>query len=268
MAEAADWLLPYVRGRPASVVLAVDGIHGEQFYERHVGQRKGGLAQAPHVTRVTSAATGKTYAQFDTPEALVEAVQSDGIEIHPWNCVEGDLDTPGRFVFDLDPDEGLPFERVIEAARHLRDRLSDLGLQGFCKTTGGKGLHVVAPFAPPRSRRLSWAEAKAAALSICQAVAADDPSRYTLTVRKEGRRGRVFLDYLRNDFTRTAIGALSPRGRVGAPVSMPISWRECRPGLDPNAYPLRNAVARMRKADPWVGYGRDPAGFDEALARL
>jgi bifunctional non-homologous end joining protein LigD len=247
---AAPWILPYIQGRPCSVVLATDGIHGEQFYQRHAGQRRGGLREAPHVTRVTSQETGKTYVQLDSVQALVEAAQSDGIELHPWNSAPGEPHLPGRYVFDLDPDEGLDFDRVVDAAQEIRDRLEERGLRPFVKTTGGKGLHVVAPFAQPKSRHLTWPEAKAFALKLCQEMAADSPSLYTVSISKETRRGRIFLDYLRNEFTRTATGLLSPRGRVGAPVSMPISWRECRHGLDPGVFTMRGAVARLERGKP------------------
>jgi bifunctional non-homologous end joining protein LigD len=265
--EAAEWILPYVRGRPCTVVLGPDGIGGELFFQRHARQRKAGLADNPHVTLVPWAEKGKTYLQFDTPDALAAVAQSAGLELHPWNSVEGDPGTPGRLVFDLDPEPGTPLGPVVEAAHELRDRLEDVGMRAWLKTTGGKGLHLVMPFAQPKGGTTTWAEAKAFGLAVCAAMAADSPDRYTLELRKEARGGRILLDYLRNEPARHAIGLLSPRGVEGAPVSMPVRWSQARESLDPRAFTVFNAARLMRAGDPWIGYAERPRTLQEAAER-
>jgi bifunctional non-homologous end joining protein LigD len=267
-AEAADWILPYVRGRPCTVLLAPDGIHGELFFQRHEGQKMGGLRDAAAVTHVDIPTLEHVFPQFDSAEALQAAVQSDAIELHPWNCVPGDPNLPGRFVFDLDPDEGLDFDRVIDAANELRDRLVRLGLTPFLKTSGGKGLHLVTPFLQDEEKPISWAEAKAFAKGVCAAMAADTPDRYTIALPKAQRRGRVFLDYLRTDQTRHAAGLLSPRATPEATVSMPLSWRDARRGLDPKAFTLASALPLLRRRPVWRDYEAEAAPLRRSMARL
>ena len=267
-AEAADWILPYVRGRPCTVLLAPDGIGGELFFQRHEGQRIGGLRDAAAVTHVEVPALEHVFPQFDSAEALQAAVQSDAIELHPWNCVPGDVDLPERFVFDLDPDESLAFERVIDAAIELRDRLVQLGLSPFLKTSGGKGMHLVTPFRQDEAKPVSWAEAKAFAKDVCAAMAADSPDRYTIALPKAQRRGRVFLDYLRTDQTRHAAGLLSPRATPEATVSMPLAWRDAKRGLDPKAFTVVSAVPLLRQRPVWRDYATQATPLRRAIGRL
>jgi len=267
-AATADWILPYVRGRPCTVLLAPQGVHGELFFQRHEGQRVGGLRDAPAVTHVEVAALAHVFPQFDTPQALEAAVQSDAIELHPWNNVPGEVDLPGRFVFDLDPDEGLDFERVIDAALELRDRLVELGLAPFLKTSGGKGLHLVTPFVQDETKPVTWAEAKAFARAVCAAMAGDSPDRYTIALPKAQRQGRVFLDYLRTDQTRHASALLSPRATAEATVSMPLSWRDARPGLNPTAFTVASALPLLRQRPVWQDYEAQATPLRRAIARL
>lgn len=264
---AAEWILPYVQGRPCTVLLAPDGIHGELFFQRHEGQRVGGLRAAPAVTHVEVPGTGHVFPQFDSVEALLAAVQSDAVELHPWNNVPGDPNLPGRFLFDLDPDEALAFEAVIEAAHELRDRLTDLGLAPALKTSGGKGLHLVTPFAQDPKRPVSWAEAKAFAQRVCSAMAADSPDRYTVSLPKAARKGRVFLDYLRTDQTRHAAALMSPRATKEATVSMPLSWSEARPGLDPKTFTIVSAVRLLQRRPVWRDYEAQAAPLRRAIER-
>ncbi len=264
-AQMSGTILEYIEGRPCSLLRAPDGIAAQQFLQRHA---MGGHVPSLKLTKVRG--DKQAYLEVNTPEALGAVAQLAGVELHPWNCAPGEPELPGRLVFDLDPAPGVEFSKVIAAAVELRERLRKVGLESFCKTTGGKGLHVVTPLlnGTRKSERSSWESAKLFAKTICAQMATDDPRQYLITASKATRKGRIFLDYLRNDRTATAVAVLSPRARPGAPVSMPLNWPQVRSTLDPSIYTLQTAPKLLARARPWADYQKSAGSLAAAARKL
>jgi bifunctional non-homologous end joining protein LigD len=261
--EVGPWMLGHLKGRPCSVIRAPDGIHAQRFFQRHTIPGVSNL-----VTLAKVEGERQPYVQFDTVDALIAMAQMAAIEFHPWNCLPFHPAVPGRLVFDLDPAPDVAFDAVIVAAKELRERLGRLGLVAFCKTTGGKGLHVVTPLKAKAEDGLGWKEAKGFAQAVCTEMANDSPDRYVLNMAKRHRTGRIFLDYLRNDRMSTAVAPLSPRARAGAPVSMPLTWKALREGLEPKRFTLATAPSLLRKSRAWADYDDAERPLADAIAML
>ncbi|WP_298748105.1 DNA ligase D [uncultured Brevundimonas sp.] len=260
--RAADRILPHVADRPLSIIRAPEGIGGERFFQRHA------MPGSNPRLKLIDVKERKPYIGVVDVGGLVAIGQSGGLELHPWGCKPGDPETPDQVTFDLDPDEGLDFADVIAAAKTMRKALEGLGLNPFVKTTGGKGLHVVVPVLADGESRIEWDQCKAFAKAVCERVRRAEPDRFTTTLAKKARGGKIFLDYLRNGRMATAVAPWSPRARPGAGLAFPLSWGQVKKGLDPRAFTLHDAAALLKKPDPWRDFRAGAVNLRPVLKKI
>ena len=245
----ADFIVPHAADRPLSLVRCPEGAGGQCFYQKHAGQ-----SIPPEVKRVRIRERGgptAAYPYVDDLPGLVALAQIGVLEIHPWGARVGRIDRPDRLVLDLDPAPGLPWARVVEGAQAIRAVLGELDLVGFVKTTGGKGLHVVVPLRPSAG----WEALRALGEGIGAELVRRAPDRYTINPLKAARRGRIFVDYLRNVRGATAVAAYSPRARADAPVSTPLGWSELAGTATPGDFTVQTVPRRLAgRKDPWADF--------------
>lgn len=248
-AAVVDWLLPEIRERPLSLVRCPGGIGAQCFFQKHA---TAGLELVSRVPIDETAGGSEDYLFVTDAASVMELVQFNTLEFHPWGATVEDLEHCDRLVFDLDPDESVGWPEVVAAARQLRDYLKQAGLASFVRTSGGKGLHLVVPLAPAAP----WAQARAFAQAVAEAAREADPLRYVATASKRLRKGRIFIDWLRNGRGATSVASFSVRARPGAPVAMPLRWEELGKVASGHAFNIRNVPARLRrlKSHPWEGF--------------
>lgn len=247
--QAADFMLPYVSRRPLTLVRCPEGRGEECFYQKHA------TASVPDdIERIAiEERSGKTrdYMLVRSRRGLIATAQLGALELHIWGSRSDRLERPERVVFDLDPDEGVPFARVRDAAFELKEALEATGLKSFALLTGGKGIHVIIPIR--RSR--PWADVKAFARDFATTLAESAPERYVAKASKALRKDRIYIDWLRNERGATAVAPWSPRARAGAPVATPVNWDELDEITASATYTLDNIASRLKKApDLWRDY--------------
>jgi bifunctional non-homologous end joining protein LigD len=254
-AEAWPFMKPFIVGRALALVRCPDGIGGQTFFQKHAWK---GLNR--NIVLVNDPKEPEALISIRDFDGLMALVQSAALEIHPWGSTADDWERPDMIVMDLDPGEDVAWPSVIAAAEEVRARLKSVGLAAFVKTSGGKGLHVVAPVKP----KAEWPAAKAFTKSIADAMAADSPERFVSTIPKARRHGKILIDYLRNQRGMTAVAAYSTRARPGAAVSMPLAWEELASEIGPAYFTIRNTPARLSSsADPWADFRAAAAPIEE-----
>lgn len=247
----ADHILPHLAGRPLTMIRCPRGRGEKCFVQRRASDSFPDVLRRVDVPEEEGFAT---YLIADSLPALVALVQLGVLELHTWSARRDRLDRPDRMILDLDPAPELPFSRVVEAAHEIRERLDQLGLDSFAKTTGGKGVHLVVPLV----RRHSWDEVRAFARALAEEMERRAPERFLASSAKAEREGKIFVDYLRNAWSASAVAPYSSRARPGAPVSVPLDWQELTPDLSPTEFNVRTVpdrLARMRHA-PWRDFDR------------
>jgi len=244
--EVADAMLPHVQDRPLTLVHCPDGLQAPCNYMRH--RRAWGPSVLKRVAIKEKTKVGEYLAVVNV-EGIIALAQMGIIEVHTWNSTISDVERPNRVVWDLDPGPEVSLTQVIAAARAVRRLLATLGLQSWVKTTGGRGIHVVAPLIPARQ----WDECLTFAKAVAEALTRSGPSLYTTAFPKAGREKKILIDYLRNNRTNTSVAAFSARAKPSATVSMPVSWTQLTARLDPENFTVLTVPGKLR-TDPWRDY--------------
>ncbi|MBK0011183.1 DNA ligase D [Stenotrophomonas sp. S41] len=249
--QMARWILREIAGRPLSLLRCPDGVGKACFFQKHHGA---GLGDAVHAVPLKQKSGREDYVYIDDARGLLQLVQMNTLELHPWGATIEDPEHPDRLVFDLDPGDGVSWAQVKSGARDVRDRLLQVGLQSFVRLSGGKGVHVVVPLQP----KAGWEQVKAFCEAFAQAMALEQPDRYVATMSKARRGGVIFIDWLRNTRGATSVCSWSLRARESAGVAVPLRWEELARVGAADAFPMDKALARAKrlKDDPWRGMER------------
>ncbi|MEW9580497.1 DNA ligase D [Paraburkholderia sp. DGU8] len=259
--SVAQWMLPHLQDRPVSLVRAPEDIGGELFFQKHSQK-----LSIPNIMQHPGLDPGHPpLITVETLQALVGAAQMGTVEFHTWNAVASNIEKPDRMVFDLDPDASLGWERMIEAAQLTRSLLEELGLQSFCKTSGGKGLHVVVPLA----KQAGWDEVKDFSQAVAQHMATTLPKYFSAKMGAQNRKQKIFVDYLRNNRGSSTVAAFSARARPGLGVSVPLSWDEVASTTGGNQWNIENLHERLAdlEHDPWADYAKTRQRITAAMKR-
>lgn len=258
-----DWVLPPMVDRPVSIVRCPDGIAGPAFFQKHA---LSGLSRVGLTPIAEKNGKQADYLYPGSPQGLIELVQFGAVEFHPWGSHIATPDEVDLLIFDLDPGDGVAWERVIQAARTVRSLLEQLDLTSFVRTSGGKGLHVVVPLKPTSD----WDTAKTFAKGFAEAMAGTQPTEFVATSTKAVRRGKIYIDYLRNGRGATAIASYSLRARPGAPVATPLRWEELGKLRSGGAFDIRSIPKRLArlKNDPWAEMSQMSQSLDNVGRRL
>ncbi|MBP0581253.1 DNA ligase D [Labrys sp. LIt4] len=253
---------PFVVGRPLALLRCPDGIEGPRFFQKHAWK---GLNE--HILEVNDPKDrdGQPLIAIEDLDGLIGLVQAAVLEIHPWGSTLADWERPDMITMDLDPGDDVAWTEVIAAAEEVKERLEQAGLAAFVKTSGGKGLHVVAPLKP----KAGWPKVKAFTKGLADAMAADSPDRFVSTITKAKRHGKILIDYLRNQRGSTAVAPYSTRARPGAAVSMPVAWEELAPAIGPAYFTVTNTPTRLAAlaADPWADFREAAVPLETRAAR-
>jgi bifunctional non-homologous end joining protein LigD len=242
-AAASPWILRDIAGHPVSLLRCPEGIAGECFYQRSPGM---GLGKDVKPFRWRHKGKSYEYLYIENEKGLIEFVQMGAIELHPWGARVERIDYPDRLIFDLDPDTGVPFDAVKLAAKELRQRLAERGLDSFLKCTGGKGLHVTLRLA----EKDKWEKVKAFGAAVAEEMVRAVPAAYVSTMSKAKRKGKIFVDYFRNDYTATAIADFAVRARPGAPVALPLEWKELDKLRAANQFGMKDVLKHLQRYKP------------------
>jgi bifunctional non-homologous end joining protein LigD len=259
----AERIVPQVAGRPLTLVRCPDGVGKECFYQRHLAM---GASPGEVKTVKRERSSKGYYIYIDSHNALITLIQNGAVELHTWGARVPDVQHPDRITLDLDPDEGLPWEKLVRATEMTSTIVEALKLKCFLKTTGGKGLHIVIPIAP----KLPWPQLKEFSRLIAEFLVRAEPALFTAKVAKDRRENKVFVDYLRNSETASAVSAFSARARPGAGVSTPLAWDELTVDEDLRAlYTVQSVPERLAKLkkDPWADYDKTRQSIAQAMWR-
>jgi bifunctional non-homologous end joining protein LigD len=256
---AAERMGPHLYGRPVSLVRAPDGVGHQTFFQKHA--MKGMPKEIRLIPIEEIDGKSEEYITLPNATALVSCAQISALEFHLWGARNDDLEQPDRLVFDLDPDEELDFQVVKRAAFDIRALLDNADLPSFAMLTGGKGIHIVLNL----KRRHDWDEVKGFAGEVAEQIAALDPKRFVANMAKARRKGRIFIDYLRNGRGATAIAPYSPRARGTAPVAVPVSWEELKTIPAASVFKLKDMSARLAEPDPWAEYAKSAVSITKSV---